>query len=371
MELKLCSKRGNFQRHGKGRRWWPFLFLALANLPLQSVAQEASAIGLEFSSRTLSEPLPIKTFTDEWDRVPGDGEATWTRNRIGISANYGSWSIGYRQRFDYSLRYNKSTADLYYRDENNLPAIQGEVPVYLEINQLLAHGLTLGYRKQWSSGFFVGATAAWLQASDFQAGELRGALNGESDLFAGTAALDYRYSEDLLLDHQFERPHGKGVTLDLALGYVTNARRFSIQVQDLYSRVDWEQAPHTAGSFDSVDRDVEDKVQLNPLFSGTRQLEQFSQTLPLYGTARYIEYTDGADWVLDLEYFDGALRYRPGLQWGSAPGNPYLGYEPERGEWQLQLRNESGSWHLTLGTDDLDLEEAHSLTIAMGWGRFW
>ena len=376
MVLKHCSKQCDPHRIGRGHRWWPFLFLAVVNMPQQSVALENeknnSRVSLTFSSRSVSEALPLKEFAGEWEQPPVSGDSTWTRNRLDQGVRYGNWSVGYTQRFDYRLQYNDSTTDLYYRDENDLPAVQGDVPVYLQIDQLRAQGIKVGYGYRWQSGLFLQMDISMLEASDFQAGVLEGTLNAEGDFFSGTASLNYRYTEDLLLEHQFEQPEGRGMAVDLAIGYVGSARSVRLALQDLYNRIDWEAAPHTYGNFDTIDRDVEDKVQLNPLFSGKRLLEDYRQSMPLYGTLSYAEHIDaGADVTLDVEYYAGELRYTTGLRWPGVPGNPYLGYEVEEQQWLLSLADDSGLWGFQLGMDDTDWEQANSLTLAFSLGASW
>ncbi|TLM79333.1 hypothetical protein ACONUD_13445 [Microbulbifer harenosus] len=316
--------------------------------------------------------MPISEFAGDWKNAPSAGDSTWTRNRLELGANYGNWTVGYTQRFDYRLEYNRDTADLYYRNENNLPARQGDVPVFLRIDQLRAQGFKIGYRHRWQSGIFARVSVTALEASDFQAGQLAGTLNAEGDFFSGTADLDYRYTKDLLLEHQFDMPQGRGFTTDLAVGYSGSERTIQIQLQDLYNRIDWELAPHTYGKFDTIDRDVEDKVQLNPLFSGKRLLEDFRQKMPMYGLASYTEHArGGADVKLDVEYYGNDLRYTTGLLWDHVPGNPYLGYELVDRQWLLSVGDDNGIWKLQLGFDDPDLEKAHSLTIAMAVAAYW
>ncbi|WP_226664698.1 hypothetical protein [Microbulbifer aggregans] len=336
-------------------------------MPQESVALENNGIQLSFTSRTVSEALPIKEFADEWRTPPGKGDSTWTRNRFDQGVWYEDWGFGYTQRFDYQLRYNEATTDLYYRDENDLDPPTGRVPVLLEISQLRAQGIKLKRRWQWSSGFFAQADLSLLSASDFQDGILAGELGSDNEFFSGSARLDYRYSEDLLLEHQFEPPEGRGIALDFNIGYAGTHRSASLVVQDLYSAIEWEQAPHTFGAFDSVDREVAHAVQLNPLFTGKRLLEDYRQRMPVYATAHYAEHRASVDWALDLELFDGDLRYRPGLRWDQLPGNPYLGYEVVDGQWLLQLGDDRGFWHFQLGSDSADWESAHSLTLAFGF----
>ncbi|WP_231758558.1 hypothetical protein [Microbulbifer elongatus] len=367
MPLKLCSEQGDFYRTGLGHRWWPFLFLGLVNVPLQSVALPSPEVSLDFYSRTVSEALPINEFTGKWQQAPGGGENTWTRNRLDTGVWLGDWGVSYTVRYDYQLKYNQATADLYYRDEQGLNPPQDAVPVYLNALQLLADGIRLKRRWSLDSGLFLQANVSLLKAREFQDGTIDGLLSSDEQFFAGNASLDYRYSEDLLLEHEFEKPEGEGLTVDLVAGYQNNQRKVIVRVEDAYSLIRWEQAPYTHGKFDTADRDVEDEVQLAPVFSGWRELEDHEFTLPVYATGRYVEQMDGYQLSLDMEYFADQVRYRPGIRWGNLPGNPYVGVDGAEGQWVFTLSDDSEQLRLQLGFDDPNLEKAHSLTMALVW----
>ncbi|MCK7596514.1 hypothetical protein M0G74_04415 [Microbulbifer sp. CAU 1566] len=341
------------------------------NLSSQSVAVPAPEVTLDFYSRTVSEALPIKEFTGKWKNAPGNGENTWTRNRLDTGAWLGDWGVSYTVRYDYQLQYNRATADLYYRDEQGLPPGEGAVPVYLNALQLEADGIKLKRRWYFYSGLFLQADISLLKAREFQDGTIDGLLTAGEQLFSGNANLDYRYTDDLLLKHEFEMPEGEGIAVDITAGYRDNNRVISLQVQDAYNRIRWKQAPYTHGKFDTANRDVEDEVQLAPVFSGWRELQDHDMTMPIYALGRYTQRQQNFQWSLDLEYFADDVKYRPGMRWDNLPGNPYLGYEGSDKQWLLALSDEQNIWKLQLGFDDINLEKAHSLTIAMAVAAHW
>ncbi|WP_156035294.1 hypothetical protein [Microbulbifer sp. HZ11] len=367
MRLKLCSKQGDIRRNGSGHLWWPFLFLGLMNVPLQSVALPSPEVSLDFYSRTISEALPISEFAGKWKQAPGRGENSWTRNRLDTGVWLGDWGLSYTVRYDYQLTYNRATADLYYRDEQDLTPPEGAVPVYLNALQLLADGIRLKRRWNLDSGLFFQADVSLLKAREFQDGTIDGLLSSDEQFFAGNASLDYRYSEDLLLAHDFEKPEGEGLTLDLVAGYQNNQRKMFVRVEDAYSLIRWERAPYTYGKFDTADRDVEDEVQLAPVFSGWRELEDHEFTMPVYATGRYVEQMSGYQLSLDVEYFADTVRYRPGIRWGNLPGNPYVGVDGEEGQWLFALSDDSARVKFQLGFDNPSLDKSHSLTVAVAW----
>ena len=371
MQSRPCSKQCDSRRNGTGHLGWPFLFLGLMNVPLQSVALPSPEVTLDFYSRTVSEALPIKEFAGEWDNPPEKGDSTWTRDRLDIGGWLGDWGISYTLRYDYQLQYNHATADLYYRDEADLTPPEGAVPVYLEALQLLADGIKL--RRRWSfyNGLFLQTDLSLLKAREFQDGTIDGMMRAGEQFFSGNAALDYRYTEDLLLEHQFEHPEGEGISVDVTAGFRDNDRVVSLQVQDAYSLMRFENAPYTHGKFDTANRDIEDEVQLAPVFSGWRELEDHEFSMPLYALGHYSERRENFQWSMDLEYFAGDVFYRPGLRWGALPGNPYVGYEGSRGQWLLALTDDHQIWKLQLGFDDINLAQAHSLTISMGLAAHW
>src|SRR5690606_10185142 len=93
----------------------PFFVMRYQWMCLLAMTMSAGATELELSlsSRTVSEPMAIKGFAEQWNGRLHKGDAAWTRNRLDIGVRHGSWRIGYVQRYDYILRFNDDTADLY------------------------------------------------------------------------------------------------------------------------------------------------------------------------------------------------------------------------------------------------------------------
>ena len=65
-------------------------------------------------------------------------------------------------------------------------------------------------------------------------------------------AVDYYYSEDILFDRQVEGPTGKGISFDLHAGLtITQNMTIEILIEDLWSKIRWEDAPHTSADGDT------------------------------------------------------------------------------------------------------------------------
>lgn len=344
----------------------PFI-VAAACLPRPC---HGAGLDLILRSRAVSEPMAIEAYGDNWQGELHSGDIAWTRNRLELAARHGNWRIGYIQRYDYVIRTNEDTADLYYRDENDLPAPDGDVPVRLRAWHLRAQGARFQYRLERGDGFYLVPSLSLLDGWAFQDGALHGLLSNDDGL-AGQGDLSYRYSEDLLLDHQFERPGGRGIAIDLMIGWQSERRRAELQIEDLYGRLWWDDAPYTRGVLDTVDRDDPERVHLDPAFSGVRRLEDYAQRMPLYATAFYCQDEGAWAWRLDVEYFIERVWFRPGISFPRVPGNPYVGHELRDGQWLLGLNDDRGVFHLRLGSDEQDLSDTRSLTLELGLLLQW
>ncbi|MEH6706436.1 MAG: hypothetical protein V7667_00550 [Alloalcanivorax venustensis] len=342
-------------------------FFLLLCVPLTSAA---AGLHLKVSSRSVSEPIAIKELAGDWRGTQHPGDIAWTRNRIELGVDINGWGIAYTQRYDYVLRFNSETADIYYRDKNDLPAPQGDVPVRLHAWHLRAQGVKFQRSFKWRNGVYVTPSVSLLKGWQFQDGEMQGLLRSDSGTFNGQADLDYRYSQDLLLDHQFRTPSGKGLAVDLTLGWRGESRQAWLQFQDIYGALWWRHAPHTHGRLNTMGRGDE-SVQLDPAFSGRRELKPYRQRLPVYTVGRYVQQQDDWDLQLDAEYFMDRLWLRPGIRWRALLGNPYLGYEVRDGQWALGLGDDRKRWHLQLASDTWRLERARALTLEFGYMVRW
>jgi hypothetical protein len=337
---------------------------------LATMGAEAVELDVAVTSRSVSEPMAIEGFTNEWDGDLHKGDIAWTRNRLDIGVRQGAWRIGYTQRYDYTLKFNNETADLYYRSENDLPEPAGDVPVRLDAWHMRAQGVKLSW--QWTSGgFFVEPAVSLLSGWQFQDGSLNGFLRNENGDLSGQAELDYRYSQDLLLDHQFDRPSGKGLVIDLLLGWEGEQKGANLEIQDLYGRMWWRDAPYTRGTFNTVSRNNPGVVRLDPAFSGVRDIDDYQQRLSTYILGDYWQDQGDWRWSVDAEYFLDRLWVRPGVSLPKVPGNPYLGHELRDGQWLLGTSDDDQRWYAQLGSDSWDYSQARSLTVQLGVRHRW
>ncbi|MED5238441.1 MAG: hypothetical protein VX379_02580 [Pseudomonadota bacterium] len=344
-----------------------YLFFLLFFVVMPLGAEE---LDFSVSSRSVSEPMAIKGFADQWSNTLHRGDIAWTRNRLEAGVRKGAFRVGYIQRYDYALTFNDETADLYYRSENDLPEPEGDVPVRLNAWHMRTQGAKFSWR--WTAGaFHVEPALSLLSGWQFQDGSLDGFLRNESGELSGQAELDYRYSQDLLLDHQFERPAGTGLALDLTLRWIGEGQGVILDIQDAYGRMWWRDAPYTKGTFNTVDRDTPGEVKLDPAFTGKRNTEDYQQTLSSYTRGSYWLEQSGWRWSVEGEYFLERLWVRPGVSWTRLSGNPYMGYELRDGQWLLGLRSDDDRWSFELGSDTFKLENSRSLTVNAGYSLLW
>ena len=106
-------------------------------------------------------------------------------------------------------------------------------------------------------------------------------LSADGDRYSGQASVDYRYSRDLLFDHQAPAPEGLGAALDVRVYWRGERLFLAVEVQDAWSRMAWRDAPFTRGGINSEGRQ-DDGFSLQPLFSGARGVSGFDQSMPRY-----------------------------------------------------------------------------------------
>lgn len=325
----------------------------------------AQTILAELTSRAVAEPVPVKAFAGQWQSPLRDGRQGWTRNRLLLGVQSGSVSLAYIQRYDYVLRFSPDTADIYWRDRNDQPLAEDrDYMLFLDARHQRSQGLRIGWHGKTSSGFGVDAWVSLLQGMDLQEGRLQGQLSADEDRYAGQATIDYRYSHDLLFDHQVPAPDGYGAALDVRLHWQGERLFLALEMQDVWSRLVWRDAPFTRGGVDSEGRN-DDGFSLRPLFSGVRGVSGFHQPLPRY-TRFESRWQHGRwQWRLDGEYFLERLYLRPGVSLQQGDVEVYAGYEARMGQWHLGVSDRQRRLALQLGTDELVVHRAHSLTLQL------
>ncbi|MGH8530907.1 MAG: hypothetical protein ACRETN_13865 [Nevskiales bacterium] len=321
-----------------------------------------------------AEPVPIYHFAKDWQAPLSGGSDGFLYERHRLGMRWAAWEMARISQRIYQVEPSRGATRLYHRVKNELPFRPGEeFGLELQVRHVAMHGLQLGRRFSGPGERFVIQPALNLwQANSLLDGRISGSAVAQSDTqFEYRLALDYFYTEDKLLDRRVSRPQGRGASLDVALSYALNERWYiKLRAQDLLGRIEWQDAPFTAGSGQSDNRefDADGFVRFNPTFSGREGRRDFSQRLPPRGQA-VLGYTSGA------ASFEAAVRITPMRLFPVASGTWQIRQDFSMGVDVFPVETAIGlhlNWKgLSLGyvSDALSHKDANyaSLTLGFSW----
>ncbi|WP_413700235.1 hypothetical protein ACLKMH_23860 [Psychromonas sp. KJ10-10] len=218
--------------------------------------------------------MSIRSAFDSWK---GDnfesGERQWTANWLEAGVQYQHWAIGLLQRYDYSLKFDKQTAEFYWlvANKKDLP-VGKEYLLDLQANAIHSTGLRISFADDLSNSFSYRVGLSYLQANYMLEGHLKGdaTIVDQSD-YDYSATIDYAYTEDHLFDRQVNTPKGHGFSLDFMFDYQLTADiNWQLQVRDLFARLYWKNSPYTQGasSSDRKEYDENGYVSIDPILTG-------------------------------------------------------------------------------------------------------
>ena len=193
--------------------------------------------------------------------------------------------------------------------------------------------------------------------------------------YQAQAQLDYYYSEDLLLEHQIDRPSGRGGAVDIELHWQAERWQASLVAEDLWMQMKWDDAGRSQGRLNTNNTEYNDSgfVRYKALFSGTRGIDEFrQQRLPvmtrgsLSWNGERQQLTVGA-W----HYYDELFPFFTLNQQLTEHGKLSAGYEFNSDKITLGYHHQRQHGHIAiqLGADDTNLRYARALelTIRMGY----
>ena len=310
-------------------------------------------------SDSYSAPISIKGLLDQWQGDFRGGEVAFTRNRVGVSARRGPWSVTWQRRLDYHFRFSRDTAELFFLEENDidLPA-ERRFQLDLQASHLLATSLSVTRYWQPASSFQWQSTVNLIRGSSFQDGEGQGFLSADSTNnqqdFTADIRLDYQYSRDWILDQRAPGPKGWGGSFDVAWQWQLDSNwTINGKLEDLFARIWWQDAPFS---------DFLGQTERQLGAGGTLQLrgtDDFQQSLPWFGEVQVrrqlsakiageLQYRR----LDDVDYLAiGALWH----QWG-------VRFHIKRG--QLEGFYSRRYFSVSLAIDDPDYQQAQSLSLS-------
>lgn len=320
-------------------------------------------------SLTYSEIAPIKQTIDGLEGDPIDsGEFAFTHNQLEVGQRWKGFEVAAFWRYDYYLQFNDDTAELFYRDKNDLPVRQGKnYDLYLRANHLRSSGFGIGYRHHFTPTLSVRGRVNYLAASEMQDGVIRGNATTMERTYSGNLKLDYSYSEDLLLDRPKESVRGRGYSADFDIDWaVTDRLNLYVHGRDVHSRISWDNLTYTTGNATTDRARYRDDGSLSfrpaaTTFDGYRN---HVQKLP----ARY--QLGGSYQLTDFWSLGGEVFTYDGHAFPSAELGMHFNNFTVRANYDIEAEAlgagiEHRYFQFMLRTDNLDWEEAKFLHLQL------
>ncbi|MDJ0806161.1 MAG: hypothetical protein QNJ78_04940 [Gammaproteobacteria bacterium] len=329
----------------------------------------ASEAYVRLNTYNYSEPTSINSFLNEFNGRFEGGTQAFAHEWLEVGARYANWELGMLTRYDYDLSFSDDLAELYYRSVNKLPLEIGRrYRIDLRAKHYKTDGLRLGRWLHLSDRLQVNIGLAYLRGREL----MDGRLNGEATAIADndydfSFRTDYHYSDDPLFERKVEAPDGWGYSLDLTVDWRPLPELgLHLQVNDLWGRIFWEQAPHTmaVASSDNKTYDEDGYVKFLPSLSGLEEYRDFTQELNPFGSLT-VDYriSPGYQLVYNSDftaetYFNGVgTRFAANRATSIA-----LLYYPETEVWEIDLQG--STWRIRLAGDALVLDSANLVRIS-------
>ncbi|MEM7660764.1 MAG: hypothetical protein AAF292_00840 [Pseudomonadota bacterium] len=340
----------------------------LALIPT-SVAQEIYA---ESDAIFFSDTLPVSSLLDG---LQGEnftpGEASFVHARAASGFRWKWLDVAAIVRYDYVTSYSPSASTIIFSERNNLDLPDGTFDLSLDINRAFAYGGRIGARHSFfDDRLSVGVFGSVLSTSQLLNGSTEGSLellNNGADI-AGVVQVDYVYDRDLIFDREVDAPSGIGVAFDIeAALQITEKLRADVKVEDLWSRIWWDDAPRTVldATTDTVDRDDNGLLIVRPFLQGQNSFEDVT-TRYSARTRASLNYQITERWSLSQDIFNlGDTFLTTSYVDFAIAKDLSVGAEVE---WTTGGYGVSMSWKklsLNLVTDDIEFDDANYLKASL------
>ena len=263
------------------------IILSAALAPVALASDAPLTVFTELDVQARSEAMSVADTIGDFDgNLRGNAKVAYTHNEARVGVSKGSWALSAFSRYDYYLDFDPDTAEFHYIDRNNLSVETGQTyRIELDAIQATTTGLSLDYAFNRGMKFSLKSRLSLLKGHHLVDGTIAGGIeiNDEGNT-TGLATVHYFYSEDGLFDRpDVRRPDGRGVTLDVFSAYRINQELMvSVQAEDLFSRIEWKNAPVTSATLNStrIKYDEQGLLMVEPVLSGLETYQDFRQTFP-------------------------------------------------------------------------------------------
>ena len=319
-----------------------------------------------------SQPISLASMLGEWNPPfkGGDKALTFNKAEIGVMGN--GWQFGIFKRYDYFLKFSRSTAELYYLTENHLPLEAGKnYPLRIEARHQLSRGLRLGFQRNISPSLKVGLAASYLQGMELVDGKLDGnaVSTGDKD-YDFQFDVDYTYSRDVLFERHTPAPQGDGYSLDLKLDWRPTMRFTGrLTVIDLLGKLYWKDAPYTVAtaSSDTKTYDSDGYVRYKALISGYESNKDYVQKLPrkIFISTQY-QYSDSTELLFEAQDLVIQRFTSLGAGWRQAQDSHLQGLYNFTAK-AVTLRYSNNNLLLELGSDSWNVDRARYFVLQFAY----
>ena len=326
------------------------------------------------ASFSYSDALPIKTALNGLHgNAPGDGKLFVSHSRIDLGYTRDSWRFTGFWRYDYDATFNRDTIDLWHRKENDQAVQRGRNYVLdLDARHLKASGASVTRAFAFTDADLQIRFDA-LRAMELTDGRISGSLAVDGNgRVTGNAALDYAYTDDLVLN----RPHqgnvtGWGLGMDL-FGRVTLTARWSVaaRVDDVLTWVRWDNAPYTRATLRLARPHLasDGTLDAQALLTGIESARTHWQRVPMrYDVVTAYQLTSTVSAYGRLRGFDAVVLPDFGLRWQPrAHMAVTIGWNVRARALSLGFSTAQG--RLTIGSDRADFRRAQMLDLDFSAG---
>tara|TARA_R110002072_G_scaffold34623_2_gene103343 strand:+ start:172 stop:1263 length:1092 start_codon:yes stop_codon:yes gene_type:complete len=304
-----------------------FSLLLLCTIAGQACARTPDpTVFTEVELRGVSEVMPVMDTIGDFDgELNPQGDFAYTHNEARAGVQYGRWAVSGYYRYDYYLEFDTDTALLVYQRANDLPVASDQnYQIDLWASHVQGSGISLDYTFKFTPRLSLKVRGSLLRASDLVHGSITGDISVAGDgTYVGVAQVHYFYSEDYLFNRpDVSSPSAWGGTLDLYGEYRFNEQfRIRVEAEDLYSRVEWDDAPVTiaAASSSRTQLDADGLLNVQPFLSGIESEQDFTQTFPRRYRALLDYQTPGPlDWQLESNWVKSRHYHRVNAKYSIA-----------------------------------------------------
>jgi hypothetical protein len=268
------------------------LVLLLLAVPSAFAAEEGWTAYTDISSLSYSEPYTINGILNNLQGGVKSGDAAFTFNKVEAGAQYKGWQVAAFYRYDYYLKSNSDTADVYYKYKTHGildPSATYNLDLYG--SHIEAEGVGIGKYLSITKSFWIVPRVNFLHATQMIDGNVSGQLVSTAqrglDASGTSGHVDYYTTDDLFgFDNQgIGSPTGEGATLDLHVGWAPiDKLELEAQVDDALSIIRWQDPLHQVfdASGDTVHVDSSGHLSTTPVVTGKNDVKStYDQTLPV------------------------------------------------------------------------------------------